>query len=294
MISLQHQHDGDERSDSSRCFETAAQYCSRYMAAVARLDDGDSGVNDEDFNSGSSGSSFNSSSSSSSSSSGLAIAFKQSCGGEAHCWLYGQVIRFTDDMQDKALIQVFAPVHMRYYNVASASHNLSIVAFACISLKASQANVLLDHLIAPSTNYCYSYHPGAPEAERKRKTDYGNQHNGKRRLSAAMVLLSPPPPKQQLPRKDADIDIDFDQDFAFMPAPAADCLELNFDQCGLDNEGITAEELLALFNASSTDAIDAVAGDDGDASDDDDDLFLPAYADDEYCNRGDDDSDDDI
>jgi hypothetical protein len=307
MTSLQciHQHDGDERSDSSRCFETAAQYCSRYMDAVARLED--SGVNDEDFNSGSSsggsfnsssGGSFNSSSGGSfNSSSGgqLAIAFKQSCGGEAHCWLYGQVIRFTDDAQDNALIQVFAPVHMRYYNVVSASHNLSIVAFACISLKASRANVLLDHLNAPSNNYCYSYHPGAAEPGRKRmsgRAEDGNQHNGKRRLSAAMVLLSPPPPRQQLQRKEADIDIDFDQDFAFMPA--ADCLELNFDQCDLDNdnEGITAEELLALFNASEAPAdTPAVASD---ASDGDDDLFLPAYAGDEYCNRGDDDSDDDI
>jgi hypothetical protein len=183
---------------------------------------------------------------------------------------------------------------MRYYNVVSALHNRSVVAVARISLKSARANVLMDHLIAPSINHCYSYHPAAAETERKRKSDDGSQHNGKRRMSAAMVLLSPPPPKQQLQRKDADIDIDFDQDFAFMPAPDANGLELNFDQCDVDNEGITEEELLALFNASSTPAssTEAPASSTPASSTeaiDDDDLSLPTYVCDEYCNPGDDD-----
>ena len=294
MTSLQciQQHDDDERSDSSRCLETAAQYCSRYMNAVAQLDlDCGTEENDEDFNSGSSGGS-----SSSWSSETLSIAFKQSCGGEAYCWLYGQVIRFMDDKQDEALIQVFAPVHMRYYNVVSASHNRSIVAIARISLKASRANFLM---AAPLNPYCYSYHP-ASQPEKKRKSISGNKHNGKRRMSAAMVLLSPPPPKQQLQRKDDDVNIDFDLDFAFMPVAnesTADGLALNFDQCDLDNdnEGITEEELVALFNASSTEA-DAVASSTAVTSDDDesDDLSLPKYACDDRCNSCDDDTDADI
>ncbi len=259
------------------------------MTAVAQLDGTEE--NDEDFNSGSSGDS--------SSSGGIethSIVFKQSCGGEAYCWLYGQVIRFMDDKQDDALIQVFAPVHMRYYNVVSASHNRSIVAIARISLKASQANLLM---AAPRNSYCYSYHPAA-QPEKKRKSISGNQHNGKRRLSAAMVLLSPPPPTQQLQRKDEDVNIDFDLDFAFMPMSVtnestADCLALNFDQCDLDNdyEGITEEELVALFNASSTETNAVASSTETYAvtSDDDetDDLSLPNYARDDGCNSCDDD-----
>jgi hypothetical protein len=287
--------DDDERSDSSRCLETAAQYCSRYMTAVAQLGRGTE-ENDEDFNSGGSG---GSGSWSGSGIETLSIAFKQSCGGEAYCWLYGQVIRFMDDKQDDALIQVFSPVHMRYYNVVSASHNRSVVAIARISLKASQANLLI---AAQRNYYCYSYHPAA-QPEKKRKSISGNQHNGKRRLSAAMVLLSSPPPKQQLQRKDEDVNIDFDLDFAFMPMSVAnestaDCLALNFDQCDLDNdyEGITEEELVALFNASSTEAATeapstyAVTSDDGET----DDLSLPRYACDDRCNRCDDDTATDI
>ena len=303
------------------------------MTAVSQLD--------EDFNSGgsssgsSSGSSGGSGSSGSSGSSqmtaatGLTIAFKQSCGAmDAYCWLYGQVIRFMDDSQDEALIHVFAPVHMLYYNVVSATHNRRIVTVACISLKASRANVLM---AAPSNiEACYSYHPAAAQPVRKRSADAGKQHNGRRRMSAASVLLSPspskpqlllsppppnpqlpPPPKPQMKRKDEDIEIDFDQDFAFMPVAnesAANCFELNLDQCSLDddNDGITEEELLALFNASSTPVVRDAAvrdaavrdadgrdadGRDADASDDD--LTLPVYARDEHCNGGDDDVADD-
>ena len=295
MTSLQciQQHDDDERCDSSRCFETAAQYCSRYMLAVEQLEKHDGG---DDFDSGSSGSSL----SSCGSCDDITIVFKQSCGCAQYCWLHGQVIRFLDENQDNALIQVFAPIHMRYYNVMSASLKRSPIAFAQISLKGSQANVIMDPLTIQCNHYCYSYHPAADAVpDKKRKPKAVNQNGGKRRLSAAMVLLSPPPPKQQA-AKDDDIDIDFDHDFAFMyetskpQEPVAD--ELNLDQCVFERESedITEEELRALFNASSSLAAtpDQVqeCEDNGDESSDLEELrlSLPKRLGEEHCNHCDD------
>jgi hypothetical protein len=253
--------------DSSRCSETAAQYCRRYTSAVEQL------VKYEDL-----GSTHGT----------MPIAFHQSCGQpDQFCWLYGQVIRFLDDDQDDALVQVSAPIHMRYYNAISATLYQQTVATAVVSLKATQARVVSEPFASPYTQhyYCYSYHPAVAEPEKKRKSAEPKHNGNKRRLSAAMVLLSPPP------RRPEDVDIDFDQEFAFTTAAEAeDALQL--DDYDANNENITEEELRILFHVSSL-ASPPPCHEDVDDGDDFEDALvrLPPTTVVEHCNDGGDEDD---
>jgi hypothetical protein len=260
------QYDADEREDSNRSAETAAQYCSRYTNAAAHTGTvqaaAEGGCECRDN----------------------LISFKSSCHQLStagsfyrYCWLYAKVIRVDGD---DALIHIMSPTHRRYYNFLETEAQLKLppLAVSRISLKAMQPRVLFSAeqmlpVLTRGNYYDYSYHPAAapfvPEVKRR-------CISRPQPVTAAMVLMLP---KQQ----SADVNIDFDCVFAFESEPSSDC-NPNFNF--YDGEGVTAPDV---------DILSLLCGEDDDAmsTDDDDDLTLAAATHDEHCNSWDEGDDDD-